>query len=72
MNELKKLFEQAREGMLPPGFNQWGFSDESGRSVAHSAASEGHLPDDFDRWELADATGWTVADVVQHRIDALK
>ena len=59
MNELKKLFEQAQEGTLPPDFDQWGLSDEAGRTVAHVAASEGHLPPDFDQWDLKDV--WTIS-----------
>ena len=63
MNELDKLFEQAREGMLPPEFDQWDLSNESGWSVAHVAASEDHLPTDFDRWGIANVAGCAVAHV---------
>ena len=72
MNELDELFEQAREGTLPPDFDRWEIADDTGWTAAHEAASEGHLPPDFDRWGLSDDTGWTVADVVKHRIDALE
>ena len=72
MNELEKLFEQAREGTLPPDFGRWVIADDTGWTVAHVAASEGQLPTDFDHWGIADDTGWTIADVVQHRIDAIE
>ena len=64
MNELDKLFKQAREGTLPPDFDQCGLSNEiCGWTAAHEAASEGHLPPDFDRWELANEAGVTVLEV---------
>ena len=72
MNDLNKLFDQAREGTLPTDFDRWEIADDIGWTVAHEAASQYHLPPDFDRWGLADDTGWTIADVVQHRIEALK
>ena len=61
MNELNKLFEQAREGALPPDFDQWGLTDDWGISVAHVAAKHGHLPPEFDQWDLKDRFGLSVA-----------
>ena len=61
MNELKKLFDQAREGTLPPDFDRWEIADDTGRTAAHVAASYGHLPAGFDRWQIAGKKGWTVA-----------
>ncbi|WP_419635178.1 hypothetical protein [Thiolapillus sp.] len=61
MTDLIKLFKQARDGTLPPDFDQWALANEFGRSVAHVAAIYGHLPPDFDRWEISDATGCTIA-----------
>ena len=63
MDKLKKLFEQAVEGKLPPDFDQWGIMDNEGWTVAHSAAFHGHLPPDFDRWDLKDFAEWSVRDV---------
>ena len=61
MNELKTLFEQAREGNLPQNFDRWDLKDEWGISVAHVAAKHGHLPPDFDQWGLKDGFGLSVA-----------
>ena len=61
MNELKTLFEQAREGTLPPDFDRWDLKDDWGISVAHVAAKHGHLPSDFDQWGLKDRFGLSVA-----------
>ncbi|WP_419607609.1 ankyrin repeat domain-containing protein [Thiolapillus sp.] len=61
MNDLKKLFEQAVEGNLPPDFDQWGLKDDWGSSVAHVAAKHGHLPPEFDQWGIMNDEGWTVA-----------
>ena len=66
MDELQKLFTQARTGTLPPDFDRWDISDKYGGSVAHTAAWHHKLPEDFDRfelWELADDDGITVRDV---------
>ena len=63
MNELDTLIKQARDGTLPPDFDQWGIAKADGWTVAHEAAYHGHLPPDFDRWTLATDTGITVRDV---------
>ena len=63
MNELQKLFEQAREGTLPPDFDRWEIADEWGISVAHVAAKHGNLPPDFDQWDLKDRFGQFVAHI---------
>ena len=61
MNELEKLFEQAREGTLPSDFDQWGIMNNEGWTVAHAAVRNGKLPPDFDQWGIMDGEGWTVA-----------
>ena len=63
MNELKTLFDQAREGTLPPDFDRWEIADEWGISVAHVAAKHGNLPPDFDQWDLKDRFGQFVAHI---------
>jgi hypothetical protein len=63
MTDIYELFEQAREGTLPNGFDQWDLADNDGRTVAHHAAWHGHLLVEFDRWGLANNVGWTVAHV---------
>ena len=62
-NEFDELFEQAREGTLPPDFDRWEIARADGWSVAHMAAFRGRLPPDFDRWELANEAGVTVLEV---------
>ena len=34
-NNVKAFFQQAEQGKLPEGFNQWGLVDNKGRTVAH-------------------------------------
>jgi hypothetical protein len=58
---LEKYIEMAKQGTLPPDFDQWELAGENGWTVAHSAAEYGHLPKAFDRWNLAVCNGWTVA-----------
>jgi ankyrin repeat protein len=60
---LKRLFDAARKGTLPPDFTGWALADNDGRTVAHEAARFGPLPADMDRavYKLADYYGWTVA-----------
>ncbi|WP_419593911.1 hypothetical protein [Thiolapillus sp.] len=60
-NEFDELFEQAREGTLPHGFDQWEIARADGWSVAHMAAFRGRLPPDFDQWGIMNNEGWTVA-----------
>ena len=69
---LRELFNQARDGTLPPDFDQWDLADEQGWSVAHEAAAAQHLPPDFDRWELADMDGYTVRDAHKNCRKALE
>jgi len=58
--------QQAFEGNLPEGFNQWDLSDEEGFTVAHAAAIGGNnLPEGFNQWGMRDSEGFTVADVVR-------
>ena len=59
---LRELFNQARDGTLPPDFDQWDIANNHGWTVAHEAAAAQHLPPDFDRWELANEDGYTVLD----------
>lgn len=67
MDELQKLFTQARTGTLPPDFDRWEISDAHGWTVAHVAAFRGHLPPNFDRWDISDAAGSTVAHVAAYQ-----
>jgi len=53
----------AGEGSLPPDFDRWELSDNTGWSVAHEAARRGYLPPRFSRWEIADKRGITVAQI---------
>ena len=62
-NEFDELFDQAREGTLPPDFEEWGIANEHGRTVAHEAAAKDHLPPDFDQWDIANRAGCAVAHV---------
>ena len=50
---------------LSRDFTRWDWADETGRTIAHVAASNGNLPDDFDRWDLVDGQGQTVREVFQ-------
>ena len=61
MNELKTLFEQAREGTLPPDFDQWDIANVAGCAVAHVQAIHGLAHWGFDRWDMSDKYGWSVA-----------
>jgi hypothetical protein len=63
---LEKLFQAAREGTLPEGFDQWHRADDKGWTVAHVAASYGYLPEEFKAWGtaawgLSNIDGYTVA-----------
>ena len=60
---MPDYFKMAKEGTLPPDFDQWELRISTGWTVAHSAALHGHLPKDFNRWELADNAGQTEANV---------
>lgn len=51
----------ARDGELPPDFDQWDLRDAEGRAVAHIAAAYGNLPTEFSAWDLRDANGASVA-----------
>lgn len=33
MNDLETLFQQAKDGTLPPDFNQWDIKDNRGMAV---------------------------------------
>ncbi|WP_419621513.1 hypothetical protein [Thiolapillus sp.] len=63
MTDIMQLFEQARDGTLPQGFDGWDLTPYGARglTVAHVAAINGHLSPDFDQWELANDRGSTVA-----------
>ena len=63
MTDIMQFVEQARDGTLPPDFDQWHLSVPkwNGYTVAHVAARNGTLPPDFNQWELANNRGWTVA-----------
>ena len=59
MNELDTLIKQARDGTLPPDFDQWDLKDRFGLSVAHEAAlsdgvhplvTSGISPADLGKW----------------------
>ena len=63
---MTDYFKMAREGTLPPDFDQWELvANKHGDTVAHEAARHGNLPKGFDRWELADEDGWTVRDAYE-------
>lgn len=59
--ETTKLFQQAKKGLLPEDFNQWGLVNDRGWSIAYTAAINNNLPANFNNWELADIDGWTIA-----------
>jgi hypothetical protein len=46
-------------------------ADESGWTVAHSAADEGLLPEDFDQWGLTDKGGVSVLSCLLHTLGEL-
>lgn len=63
-DEYDKIFWQARLGVLPPTFTEWGLMDVTGVTVAHTVVGHGkQLPADFDKWAMLDEHGRTVAHV---------
>ncbi len=60
---LADLFKMAGDNTLPRDFDQWSLADETGWTLAHTAAACSHLPEDFNQWNLANKTGWSVAHV---------
>jgi len=60
-DELKALFDKAREGNLPENFDDWTTSNALGQTIAHVAAIHGKLPKDFYRWDIEDRNGVNVA-----------
>jgi ATP-dependent Lon protease len=51
----------AREGTLPPDFDQWSLADEDGWTVAHEAIKYRNLPTGFNRWDLLEKKGSPLA-----------
>lgn len=66
-DELARIFQEARNGTLPTGFDRWDLSYSDGWTVAHTAAHYGTLPANFNRCDLADDDGLTVSQVVEKR-----
>lgn len=57
----------ARNGLLPPGFDEWGIVNSLRMSAAHECAEHGRLPPSFRAWELRDPAGRTVAHLAAER-----
>jgi NTP pyrophosphatase (non-canonical NTP hydrolase) len=66
-NVLGRLFELAKEGRLPKGFNQYHLAGVTGWSVGHVAAFYETLPDDFIDWTIADCQGISIAHVTSSK-----
>jgi hypothetical protein len=63
-DDYDKIFWQARLGVLPRDYVEWGLMDVTGVTVAHTVVGHGHqLPADFDQWGMLDEHGRTVAHV---------
>ena len=52
---------------LPPFFNQWELSDETGWTVAHVYATYRDMPIGFLGWEMKNKKGVSVRDVQEYR-----